>query len=379
MSVFTTTKSIVQSARRLVVKVGSSLVTADGQGLDHQALSRWASQIAELAQQGKQVVLVSSGAIAEGVARLGWSKRPHAINQLQAAAAVGQMGLVQAYESVFRTHGLHAAQILLTHEDLADRTRYLNARSTLRTLLELGVVPIINENDTVATDEIRLGDNDTLGALVTNLIEADCLIILTDQTGLFTADPRRDTRATLVANAHAGDAELERMAGGAGSDIGTGGMLTKILAAKRAARSGAHTVICSGHEDNVLLRLAAGEAIGTQLVAQQAPLDARRQWLADHLQLRGGLVLDAGAVKALREDGKSLLPVGIQAVTGEFARGEVVALVDGEGHEIARGLANYSASEARQIQGKPSSAIEAILGYMDEPELVHRDNLVMLV
>ena len=379
MSVFTTTKSVVQSARRLVVKVGSSLVTADGQGLDHQALSRWASQIAELAQQGKQVVLVSSGAIAEGVARLGWSKRPHAINQLQAAAAVGQMGLVQAYESVFRTHGLHAAQILLTHEDLADRTRYLNARSTLRTLLELGVVPIINENDTVATDEIRLGDNDTLGALVTNLIEADCLIILTDQTGLFTADPRRDTRATLVANAHAGDAELERMAGGAGSDIGTGGMLTKILAAKRAARSGAHTVICSGHEDNVLLRLAAGEAIGTQLVAQQAPLDARRQWLADHLQLRGGLVLDAGAVKALREDGKSLLPVGIQAVTGEFARGEVVALVDGEGHEIARGLANYSASEARQIQGKPSSAIEAVLGYMDEPELVHRDNLVMLV
>lgn len=371
--------AVVQQARRLVVKVGSSLVTADGQGLDHQALSRWASQIAALAEQGKQVVLVSSGAIAEGVARLGWSKRPHAVNQLQAAAAVGQMGLIQAYESVFRTHGLHAAQILLTHEDLADRTRYLNARSTLRTLLELGVVPIINENDTVATDEIRLGDNDTLGALVTNLIEADCLIILTDQTGLFTADPRRDPRATLVANAQAGDAELERMAGGAGSEIGTGGMLTKILAAKRAARSGAHTVICSGHEDNVLLRLAAGEAIGTQLVAQQAPLDARRQWLADHLQLRGGLVLDAGAVKALREDGKSLLPVGIQAVTGEFSRGEVVALVNGNGDEIARGLVNYSASEARRIQGKPSSAIEAALGYMDEPELVHRDNLVMLI
>ncbi len=379
MSVFTATQSVVQSARRLVVKVGSSLVTADGQGLDHQALSGWASQIAELAGQGKQVVLVSSGAIAEGVARLGWRKRPHAVNQLQAAAAVGQMGLVQAYESVFRTHGLHAAQILLTHEDLSNRTRYLNARSTLRTLLELGVVPIINENDTVATEEIRLGDNDTLGALVTNLIEADCLIILTDQTGLFTADPRRDTRATLVANAHAGDVELERMAGGAGSDVGTGGMLTKILAAKRAARSGAHTVICSGHEDNVLLRLAAGEAIGTQLVARQAPLDARRQWLADHLQLRGGLVLDAGAVKALREDGKSLLPVGIQAVTGEFARGEVVALVNADGDEIARGLANYSASEARRIQGKPSSAIEAALGYMDEPELVHRDNLVLLV
>jgi glutamate 5-kinase len=370
--------SVVKNARRIVVKVGSSLVTADGRGLDHAALSRWAGQIAVLAEQGKQVVLVSSGAIAEGIARLGWSKRPHAINQLQAAAAVGQMGLVQAYESVFRTHGLHAAQVLLTHEDLADRTRYLNARSTLRTLLELRVVPIINENDTVATDEIRLGDNDTLGALVTNLIEADCLIILTDQTGLFTADPRRDTSATLVAEAHAGDPDLERMAGGAGSSVGTGGMLTKILAAKRAARSGAHTVICSGHEADVLLRLAAGEAIGSQLTARQAPLDARRQWLADHLQLRGGLVLDAGAVKALREDGKSLLPVGVQAVTGEFQRGEVVALVDAAGCEIARGLANYSASEARRIQGKPSSAIEAALGYMDEPELVHRDNLVVL-
>ena len=372
------TQAWVKNARRIVVKVGSSLVTADGRGLDHAALSRWAGQIAMLAEQGKQVVLVSSGAIAEGIARLGWSKRPHAVNQLQAAAAVGQMGLVQAYESVFRSHGLHAAQVLLTHEDLADRTRYLNARSTLRTLLELRVVPIINENDTVATDEIRLGDNDTLGALVTNLIEADCLIILTDQTGLFTADPRRDTSATLVAEAHAGDPELERMAGGAGSSIGTGGMLTKILAAKRAARSGAHTVICSGHEDNVLLRLAAGEAIGSLLIARQAPLDARRQWLADHLQLRGGLVLDAGAVKALREDGKSLLPVGVQAVTGNFERGEVVALVDSEGHEIARGLANYSASEARRIQGKPSSAIEAALGYMDEAELVHRDNLVVL-
>ncbi len=373
-----TAQPVVQNARRLVVKVGSSLVTADGRGLDHAALSRWAGQIAALAEQGKQVVLVSSGAIAEGIARLGWSKRPHALNQLQAAAAVGQMGLVQAYESIFRTHGLHAAQVLLTHEDLADRTRYLNARSTLRTLLELRVVPIINENDTVATDEIRLGDNDTLGALVTNLIEADCLIILTDQTGLFTADPRQDTRATLVAEAHAGDPELERMAGGAGSNIGTGGMLTKILAAKRAARSGAHTIICSGHEDNVLLRLAAGEAIGSQLVAQQAPLDARRQWLADHLQLRGALVLDAGAVKALREDGKSLLPVGIQTVTGEFERGEVVALLDADGHEIARGLTNYSAGEARRIQGKPSSAIEVTLGYMDEPELVHRDNLVVL-
>jgi glutamate 5-kinase len=370
--------SVVKNARRLVVKVGSSLVTAEGRGLDHAALSRWAEQIAALTEQGKEVVLVSSGAIAEGIARLGWGKRPKAVNELQAAAAVGQMGLVQAYESIFRTHGLHAAQVLLTHEDLADRARYLNARSTLRTLLELKVVPIINENDTVATDEIRLGDNDTLGALVTNLIEADCLVILTDQTGLYTADPRKVRDATLVMDAHAGDPELERMAGGAGSSVGTGGMLTKILAAKRAARSGAHTVICSGREEGVLLRLAAGEAIGTQLVARQAPLAARRQWLADHLQLRGGVVLDDGAVHALREEGKSLLPVGVKGITGEFERGEVVAVVDVEGREIARGLTNYSASEARRIAGKPSNAIEAELGYMDEPELIHRDNLVVL-
>jgi glutamate 5-kinase len=370
--------SVVRHARRIVVKVGSSLVTAEGRGLDHGALSRWAEQIAALTRQGKEVVLVSSGAIAEGIARLGWKKRPKAVNELQAAAAVGQMGLVQAYESIFRTHGLHAAQVLLTHEDLADRTRYLNARTTLRTLLELRVVPIINENDTVATDEIRLGDNDTLGALVTNLIEADCLIILTDQPGLYTADPRRHADATLVMDAHAGDPELERMAGGAGSHVGTGGMLTKVFAAKRAARSGAHTVICSGHEERVLLRLATGELIGSQLVARQAPLAARRQWLADHLQLRGGVVLDAGAVRALQEEGKSLLPVGVKGVTGEFERGEVVAVVDTDGREIARGLVNYSAGEARRIAGKPSNAIEAILGYMDEPELIHRDNLVLL-
>jgi len=300
------------------------------------------------------------------------------VNELQAAAAVGQMGLVQAYESIFRAHGLHAAQVLLTHEDMADRTRYLNARSTLRTLLELRAVPIINENDTVATDEIRLGDNDTLGALVTNLIEADCLVILTDQPGLYTADPRKDVGATLVTNAQAGDPELERMAGGAGSSVGTGGMLTKILAAKRAARSGAHTIICSGREPRVLMRLAAGEAVGTQLVARQAPLAARRQWLADHLQLRGGLVLDEGAVRALREDGKSLLPVGVKAVTGDFSRGEVVAVSDAAGREIARGLTNYSASEARRIAGKPTAAIETELGYVDEPELIHRDNLVVL-
>ncbi|MHB1053896.1 MAG: glutamate 5-kinase [Thiobacillus sp.] len=370
--------SVVKHARRIVVKVGSSLVTAEGRGLDHAALSRWAEQIAALTGQGKEVVLVSSGAIAEGIARLGWNKRPKAINALQAAAAVGQMGLVQAYETIFRTHGLHAAQVLLTHEDLADRTRYLNARSTLRTLLELRVVPIINENDTVATDEIRLGDNDTLGALVTNLIEADCLIILTDQPGLYTADPRNAPDATLVMEAHAGDPELEHMAGGAGSTLGTGGMLTKILAAKRAARSGAHTVICSGREENVLLRLADGEAIGTQLVSRQETLAARRQWLADHLQMRGGVVIDDGAVRALQEEGKSLLPVGVIGITGNFLRGDVVEIVDTEGNEIARGLTNYSSSEARRIAGVPSTSIEAELGYMDEPELIHRDNLVML-
>lgn len=370
--------SVVGHARRIVVKVGSSLVTADGRGLDRVALNRWTEQIAALTGQGREVVLVSSGAIAEGIARLGWKKRPKAVNELQAAAAVGQMGLVQAYESIFRRHDLHAAQVLLTHEDLADRTRYLNARTTLRTLLALRVVPIINENDTVATDEIRLGDNDTLGALVTNLIEADCLIILTDQPGLYTADPRKVADATLVMEAHAGDPELESMAGGAGSSIGTGGMLTKILAARRAARSGAHTVICSGREERVLLRLAAGEAIGTQLVARRAPLDARRQWLADHLQLRGSVAIDDGAVRALQEEGKSLLPVGVKAVLGEFTRGEVVAVINSEGHEIARGLANYGAGEARRIAGRSSGAIEAVLGYMDEPELIHRDNLVML-
>ncbi|OZA24962.1 MAG: glutamate 5-kinase [Hydrogenophilales bacterium 17-61-9] len=370
--------SVVKHARRIVVKVGSSLVTGGGKGLDHAALSRWAEQIAALTEQGREVVLVSSGAIAEGMSRLGWIKRPKSVRKLQAAAAVGQMGMVQAYESIFRVHGLNAAQVLLTHEDMADRTRYLNARSSLRTLLELRAVPIINENDAIATDEIRLGDNDTLAALVTNLVEAHCLIILTDQPGLYTGDPRKDPDATLVLNAHAGDPDLDNMAGGAGSSVGTGGMLTKILAAKRAARSGAHTVICSGREENVLLRLADGEAIGTQLVSRQETLAARRQWLADHLQMRGGVVIDDGAVRALQEEGKSLLPVGVKGITGNFLRGDVVAIVDTAGNEIARGLTNYSSSEARRIAGVASTSIEAELGYMDEPELIHRDNLVML-
>lgn len=371
-------RSVLSRARRLVVKVGSSLVTNNGQGLDQAALAQWAEQIAALARQDKQVILVSSGAVAEGMQRLGWKKRPSAVHELQAAAAVGQMGLVQAYETCFRGHGLRTAQVLLTHEDLADRKRYLNASTTLRTLLELGIIPIVNENDTVATEEIRFGDNDTLASLVTNLVEAEVLVILTDQPGLYTADPRKDPAATLVRLARAGDPNLEAMAGGAGSTIGSGGMLTKVLAAKRAARSGAHTVIASGREPDVLLRLASGEPIGSQLEAGTSALAARKQWLADHLQVRGRLTLDEGAAKALLQGGRSLLPIGVTAATGEFERGEVVACVDAGGREIARGLVNYSAGDTRRILRTPSSDIETRLGYVEEPELIHRDNLVLL-
>ncbi|MCA3131938.1 MAG: glutamate 5-kinase [Betaproteobacteria bacterium] len=371
-------RSVLSRARRLVVKVGSSLVTNNGQGLDQAALAQWAEQIAALARQDKQVILVSSGAVAEGMQRLGWKKRPSAVHELQAAAAVGQMGLVQAYETCFRGHGLRTAQVLLTHEDLADRKRYLNASTTLRTLLELGIIPIVNENDTVATEEIRFGDNDTLASLVTNLVEAEVLVILTDQPGLYTADPRKDPAATLVRLARAGDPNLEAMAGGAGSTIGSGGMLTKVLAAKRAARSGAHTVIASGREPDVLLRLASGEPIGSQLEAGTSALAARKQWLADHLQVRGRLTLDEGAAKALLQGGRSLLPIGVTAATGEFERGEVVACMDAGGREIARGLVNYSAGDTRRILRTPSSDIETRLGYVEEPELIHRDNLVLL-
>ncbi len=371
-------RSLIADARRLVVKVGSSLVTNDGRGLDQAAIARWAAQIAALRGAGKEVVLVSSGAIAEGMQRLGWTKRPKEIHELQAAAAVGQMGLAQVYESEFARHGIRTAQVLLTHGDLADRERYLNARSTLLTLLSLGVVPIINENDTVVTDEIKFGDNDTLGALVTNLIEGDALIILTDQRGLYTADPRKNPDARFVDEAQAGASELEAMAGGAGSSIGKGGMLTKILAAKRAAKSGAHTVIASGREADVLARLAGGEAIGTQLRAPTGRMAARKQWMIDHLQLRGRVVLDAGAVDKLTAGGKSLLPIGVTEVQGEFARGEVISCVDTAGHEVARGLTNYSSAEARLIARKVSSEIEAVLGYVSAAELVHRDNLVLL-
>ena len=370
--------TLVGGARRLVVKVGSSLVTNEGRGLDHAAVARWAGEIAALRQRGKEIVLVSSGAIAEGMLRLGWTTRPRAIHDLQAAAAVGQMGLVQAYERAFSAHGLHTAQVLLTHDDLADRRRYLNARSTLTTLLRLNVIPVINENDTVTTDEIRFGDNDTLGALVANLIEADVLVLLTDQAGLFTADPRRDSTATLVREARAGDPGLELMAGGAGSTLGRGGMLSKVQAARRAARSGASTIIASGREADVLVRLADGAPVGTALHATPVSLAARKQWLADHVQLAGRLHLDDGAVRALARGGSSLLPIGVVAVEGTFGRGEVVGCYAPDGREIARGLVNYGSQDAARITRKPSGEIEAILGYVDEPELIHRDNLVLL-
>lgn len=371
------TRQKISQARRLVVKVGSALVTNNGTGLAIDYLGELARQIARLREDGREVLLVSSGAIAAGMQRLGWTSRPHAMHELQAAAAVGQMGLAQAYETCFTQYGLKTAQILLTHEDLADRLRYLNARSTLTALLQLGVVPIINENDTVVTDEIKFGDNDTLGALVANLVEAEALVILTDQAGLYTADPRKDSAATLVVEHRADDPALEAMAGGAGTGISKGGMITKVRAAQRAARSGAHTLIASGREADVLPRLSQGEALGTLLVASATPLAARKQWLADHLQLAGSLILDAGAAKALAS-GKSLLPIGVTAVEGEFERGAAVACRNADGHEIARGLVNYSSSEARRIARQPSSEIEALLGYLDEPELIHRNNLILL-
>jgi glutamate 5-kinase len=371
-------RSELAGCTRVVVKIGSSLLTNAGAGLDRDAVSDWAGQIAALRKRGVEVLVVSSGAIAEGMKRLGWSRRPSAVNELQAAAAVGQMGLVQMWESCFAERGLHTAQVLLTHEDLGDRRRYLNARTTLKTLVSLGVVPVINENDTVVVDEIRFGDNDTLASLVTNLIEADALAILTDQTGLFSADPRKDASATLVARANAGDPALEAMAGGAGSVIGSGGMITKVLAAKRAARSGAHTVIAWGREPELLTRLFAGEPIGSFLVAATPPVAARKQWLADHLKPSGRIMLDAGAVKALTRDGKSLLAIGATGVEGAFERGEVVSVVSPDGREIARGLVNYGAAETTRILRKPTTEIESILGYIAEPELIHRDNLVVL-
>ena len=372
-----TASPLLRNARRIVIKVGSSLVTNEGRGLDATAIGQWCEQLAALVKDGREVIMVSSGAIAEGMKRLGWNTRPKAIHELQAAAAVGQMGLAQVYETKLRENGIGSAQVLLTHADLADRERYLNARSTLLTLLQLGVVPVINENDTVVNDEIKFGDNDTLGALVANLVEADALIILTDQKGLYSADPRKDPAARFVHEAQAGDALLETMAGGAGSSIGRGGMITKILAAKRAAGSGASTVIAWGREPQVLIRLTQGQAIGTLLVAPTQKMQARKQWMADHLQLRGSVSVDPGAASKVCDDGKSLLPIGMTGVQGDFSRGDVIAIKDTDGTEIARGLSNYSSAEARLICRKASSEFEKLLGYTGESEMIHRTNLIL--
>lgn len=366
------------TARRLVVKIGSALLTNDGRGLDVDSIAGWVDQLSSLIDEGVELVLVSSGSVAEGMSRLGWKKRPALLHELQAAAAVGQMGLVQTWEAQFKRHGRHTAQVLLTHEDLSDRKRYLNARSTLRTLLDFGVTPIVNENDTVVTDEIRFGDNDTLGALVANLIEADGLIIMTDQLGLFDRDPRRHTDAQLVEQCEADDPGLDAMAGGESGALGRGGMQTKVRAARLAARSGAFTVIVGGRLDDALLRVRRGEVVGTLLLPEQGRLAARKQWIAGHLKTRGQLVLDAGAVKGVRERGRSLLPVGVKMVSGEFRRGEMVSCVDEQGREVARGLINYDFEDAAQIIGRPSDHIQTILGFVSEEELIHRDNLVIV-
>ena len=369
-------KAVAQS-KRWVIKIGSSLITDEGRGLNTKAIQSWAEQIAKLRNDGKEVLLVSSGAVAEGMARIGWKKRPHALHELQAAAALGQMGLIQNFESCFKKHGIHTAQVLLTHEDLSNRQRYLNARSTLKTLLELGAIPIINENDTVATDEIRFGDNDTLGALVSNLVEADTLVLLTDQQGLFNKDPRHNGDAKLINESHAENTDLLKMAGDGGA-LGQGGMRTKITAAQRAARSGATTIIASGSVENILQKIAQGEIIGTLLSADKEPLSARKQWLANQLKVSGKLFLDAGASKAVLKSGVSLLAVGVKNVEGDFQRGEVVSVINDEGKEIARGLVNYDSKESALIKGKASEKVESILGYIDEAELIHRDNLALL-
>ena len=368
----------VGRARRWVVKIGSALLTAEGRGLDRESLGRWVDQLADAVAEGHEVVVVSSGAVAEGMSRMGWRCRPKTLHQLQAAAAIGQMGLIQAWESCFARRGLHTAQVLLTHEDLTDRRRYLNARSTLRTLIDLRTVPIVNENDTVANEELRFGDNDTLAALVANLLEADLLVLLTDQPGLFENDPRYKPEARLISEARVDDSMLDAVAGGSVSGLGLGGMVTKLRAARLAARSGTPTIIASGTAVDILRRIGAGEEVGTLLAPVQAPDAARKRWLAGHLKVHGRLVLDPGAVKVLRESGRSLLAVGVRAVSGNFSRGEVVSCVDETGCEVARGLVNYGADETRRIKGQPSGRIAEILGYVDEEELIHRDNLVLV-
>lgn len=367
-----------KNVKRVVIKIGSSLLTKGGQGLDKSAITAWVSQMVGLKRRSVDVVLVSSGSVAEGMSRLGLKIRPKTLHELQAAAAVGQMGLVRVFDDNFQQHGLHAAQVLLTHDDLTDRQRYLNARSTLLTLLKFGVVPVINENDTVATEEIRFGDNDTLAALVANLVEADLLIILTDQKGLYTGDPGLYTDAELISQISVNDNRLEKMAGESRSGLGRGGMYTKVRAARLASRSGAATVIAAGVVDGVITKVILGEEIGTHFLPDIEPLVARKRWLAGQLQVKGKLVLDAGAVKVLKSDGKSLLAVGVKSVSGQFERGELVSCADENGLEIARGLVNYGKTDAELIVGKNSTEFEKILGYADDSELIHRDNMVLM-
>ena len=368
------------SGKRWIIKIGSALLTNDGQALNASGIDNWVEQIVTLKQHGIEPVIVSSGAIAFGMTRLGWPKRPTAMHELQVAAAVGQMGLSQVWQAAFAKHSIETAQVLLTHADLSDRKRYLNARSALRTMLRLGVVPVINENDCVVTDEIRFGDNDTLGALVANLLEVDNLILLTDQDGLFTADPRKHAEAELVTQRLASDNALDAMAGGGDSKgaLGSGGMFTKLRAARLAARSGAHTVIVGGRIERVVERLHQGEVLGTLLLPDESRTVARKRWLAGHLQMRGRITLDNGAVHALREKGSSLLPVGVKVVEGEFQRGEMVSCIDETGREIARGLVNYSSSDISKVRGLGSQRVHDILGASIEPELMHRDNLVLV-
>ncbi|MBF6058332.1 MULTISPECIES: glutamate 5-kinase [Thiomicrorhabdus] len=370
-------RSDLKQTRRWVVKIGSALLTNDGKGLNREALSHWVEQIVALKQQGIEVVIVSSGSVAEGMKRLGWSSRPSALNELQAAASVGQMGLIQAYESKFAKYDIRTAQILMTHDDLSNRKRYLNVRNTIQTLLQYNAVPIINENDTVVTDEIRFGDNDTLAALTANLISADVLVIMTDQQGLYDDNPRENPNAKLITEAKVSRKDIEAMASPEGGALGKGGMYTKVMAAKRAARSGTATLIASGREPDILTKLFEGQQFGTLLVPDLEPLTARQQWLAGHLQAKGKLVLDEGAVAMLKNSGKSLLPIGVKSLQGQFQRGEMVVCYDLQGKEVARGLTNYAAAEAQKILGKPSHQIESILGYIEDESLVHRDNLVL--
>ena len=364
--------------QRWVIKIGSALLTNDGAGLDAALMKSWVSQMAELVRNDVELCLVSSGAIAVGLQALNLKMRPTELPLLQAAAAIGQMGLIQAWQSCFKAQGLETAQVLLTHEDLADRTRYLNARDTLKALSQFGVIPVVNENDTVATDEIRFGDNDSLGALATNLLEADVLVILTDQDGFFDRDPRVHAEAQLVPEARALDPELIHMAGKDGGALGRGGMHTKVLAAQQAARSGAATVIANGRTERVLSRLRAGDALGSLLLPDLKPQAARKRWLASHKQTRGVLVIDAGAQRALAEAGRSLLPVGVIDVRGAFARGEIVAIESVDGERIATGLVNYGAEQARQIAGQSTGALRASGLLVEGDALVHRDNMALV-